>query len=92
MTSLLWVVNTLNYFVSGQMFPLDLLGSPWAGILRALPFQYLAYFPAMIFLEKVPPDQLVRGLLTEVAWVAVLVVLTQWLYARGLRRYSAFGG
>jgi ABC-2 type transport system permease protein len=91
-TSLLWVVSTLNYFVSGQMFPLDLLGPPWAGVLRALPFQYLAYFPAMVFLEKVPPDQLVRGLLTEAAWVAVLVVLARWLYARGLRRYSAFGG
>jgi ABC-2 type transport system permease protein len=25
-TSLLWVVSTLNYFVSGQMFPLDLRG------------------------------------------------------------------
>src|SRR5262245_2076116 len=48
-SSLLYVVNTLNYFVSGHMFPLDLLPSPWPTLLKVLPFQYLAYFPAMIF-------------------------------------------
>jgi ABC-2 type transport system permease protein len=91
-SSLLWVVNTLNYFVSGQMFPLDLLGSPWAEMLKALPFQYLAYFPATVFLGKVPGPQLARGLCIEVGWVVVLVLLSRFLYARGLRRYSAFGG
>jgi ABC-2 type transport system permease protein len=91
-TSLLWVIGTLNYFVSGQMFPLDILPSFWADFLRALPFQYLAYFPAIIFLGKVSGAELGRGLLIEVGWVVVLIVFTRWLYGRGLRRYSAFGG
>jgi ABC-2 type transport system permease protein len=90
-TSLLWVVNTLNYFVSGQMFPLDLLG-PWGAWLRLLPFKYLAYFPAMVFLGKIHGARLGEELLIECAWVLVLVVLARWLYARGLRRYSAYGG
>ena len=29
-TSLLYIVMTLNFFISGQMFPLDLLPQPWA--------------------------------------------------------------
>ena len=91
-TSLLWIVTTLNYFVSGQMMPLDLLPGFWAGLLRALPFQYLAYFPAVVFLGKVQGAALVRGLLAELAWAVALVLLTRWLYNRGLRRYSAFGG
>jgi ABC-2 type transport system permease protein len=91
-TSILWVVNTLNYFVSGQLFPLDLLPPFWAGVLRALPFQFLAYFPAMVFLGKVQGEELVHGVLMEAVWVVVLFVLARWLYARGLRRYSAFGG
>jgi ABC-2 type transport system permease protein len=91
-TSLLWVVNTLNYFVSGQMFPLELLGSPWDTILKSLPFPYLAYFPAMVFLGKVQGAELVRGLLAELAWAAGLIALSRGLYARGLRRYSAYGG
>src|SRR5262249_35117496 len=31
-TSLLYVVNTLNFFVSGHMFPLDLLPPFWASL------------------------------------------------------------
>jgi ABC-2 type transport system permease protein len=91
-SSLLYVINTINFFVSGQMFPLDLLGEQWAGALRSLPFQYLAYFPAMIFLGKVQGGDLVRGLLTETAWVVFFVVLARLLYRLGLRRYSAYGG
>jgi ABC-2 type transport system permease protein len=91
-TSLLWVVNTVNYFISGQMFPLDFLGPPWDTILKWLPFQYLAYFPAIIFLREVQGRALAEGLLMELAWAMVLIVLSRWLFARGLRRYSAYGG
>ncbi len=52
-TSLLYIVMTLNFFISGHMLPLDLLPEPWAGILKLLPFQYMAYFPAVVFLGKV---------------------------------------
>ena len=91
-TSLLWVVNTVNYFISGQMFPLDLLGPPWGTILKWMPFQYLAYFPAIVFLGEVQGRALVEGLLMELAWAVVLILLSRWLFARGLRRYSAYGG
>lgn len=91
-TSLLWVVNTLNFFVSGHMFPLDLLGSPWQEILKALPFQYMAYFPAAIFLGKVPTDELPQALLIQATWAAIFIGLSRYLYRLGLRRYSAYGG
>src|SRR5262249_46105756 len=52
-TSLLYVVNTVNFFVSGHMFPLDLLSPFWAGFLKTLPFQYMAYFPAAVLLGKI---------------------------------------
>jgi ABC-2 type transport system permease protein len=94
-TSLLWIVTTLNYFISGQMFPLDLLHdhAPFCErVLKELPFQYLAYFPAIVFQGKVQGMQLVYGLLREAAWALALIVLARTLYARGLRRYSAYGG
>jgi ABC-2 type transport system permease protein len=91
-TSLLWVVNTINYVISGQMFPLELLPDFWVGLLKALPFQYLGYFPAVVFLGKVQGADLARGLLLELAWAVAFALLTRWLYARGLRRYSAYGG
>jgi ABC-2 type transport system permease protein len=91
-TSFLYVANTVNFFISGQMFPLDLLSPFWAGLLKALPFQFLAYFPATIFLGKVQGLDIVYGLLGEVGWALVFIVLTRVLFRFGLRRYSAFGG
>jgi ABC-2 type transport system permease protein len=91
-TSFLYVVNTLNFFVSGHMFPLDLLSPFWAGLLKMLPFQYMAYFPAAVFLGKIEGSDLWYGLLAELAWALVFIVLTRVLFRLGLRRYSAYGG
>ncbi len=91
-TSLLYIVMTMNFFISGQMLPLDLLPQPWASILKALPFQYMAYFPAVVFLGKVRGADLAWGLLGELAWAVFFIVLARGLFRLGLRRYSAFGG
>jgi len=91
-TSLLYIVMTLNFFISGHMLPLDLLPQPWAGLLKALPFQYMAYFPAVVFLGKIKGQALVLYLLGELAWAVVFLLLARGLYRLGLRRYSAFGG
>jgi ABC-2 type transport system permease protein len=91
-TSFLYIINTLNFFVSGHMFPLDLLPPFWSSALQMLPFQYLAYFPAMVFLEMKPSHEVVNGLLMELLWAVVFIVLARVLYRTGLRRYSAYGG
>ena len=63
-----------------------------ARVLQFLPFHYLAYFPAMVFLgQKTGPD-LWYGLLIELGWAVLFVVLARVLYRVGLRRYSAYGG
>ena len=91
-TSLLFIVMTLNFFISGQMLPLDLLPAPWSSLLKFLPFQYMAYFPAVVFLGKVQGPDLVRGLLAEAAWAVGFMLLARMLYRMGLRRYGAYGG
>ncbi len=91
-TSLLYIVMTLNFFISGQMLPLDLLPQPWSGLLKILPFQYLAYFPAVVFLGKIQGTALWLHLLGELLWGVFFMILTRALFRLGLRRYSAFGG
>jgi ABC-2 type transport system permease protein len=91
-TSLLYIVMTLNFFISGHMLPLDLLPEPWSSLLKVLPFQYMAYFPAVVFLGKVKGMTLLLHLLGELIWAAFFVLLARGLYRMGLRRYSAFGG
>ena len=91
-TSMLYIVMTMNFFLSGHMFPLDLLPQPWSTILKILPFQYLAYFPAVVFLGKVQGWELVYGLTLQMLWAVFFFLLARRLYARGLKRYSAYGG
>jgi ABC-2 type transport system permease protein len=91
-TSILYIINTLNYFVSGHMFPIDLLPEGWVVFLKALPFHYLAYFPAMVFLNKITGEDLVWGLGVGLFWALACCVIARLLYQRGLRQYSAYGG
>jgi ABC-2 type transport system permease protein len=94
-TSFLYIINTLAFFVSGQMFPLDLLDSfspLLVKTLKFLPFNYLAYFPAAVFLGKIQGHDLVFGLAAGVAWIMFFVLVARCLYYTGLRRYSAYGG
>jgi ABC-2 type transport system permease protein len=91
-TSLLYIVMTLNFFISGHMLPLDLLPQPWSTILKTLPFQYMAYFPAVVFLGKVRGWELVYQLVAGMFWAIFFIVLSRVLFRMGLGRYSAFGG
>ena len=91
-TSVLYIVMTMNFFISGQMLPIDFLPAPWSTLLKALPFQYMAYFPAVVFLGKIKGTTLLWGLAGELAWACFFVVLARGLYRLGLRRYGAYGG
>lgn len=91
-TSLLYIVMTVNFFISGHMLPLDLLPERWYNLLMFLPFHYMAYFPAVVFLGKVTGWKLFYFLAGEVAWIIFFMVLARVLYRLGLKRYSAFGG
>lgn len=90
--SLLFVYMLFSFFLSGHMFPLDMLPEPWHTIVELLPLQYLAYFPAAVFLGKITGFELVRHLLMEAGWIAFFMGMSRVLYHRGLKRYSGFGG
>lgn len=91
-SSLLFVYMLLTFFLSGHMFPLDLLGPPWTQLVDLLPLKYLAYFPAAIFLGKVTGDDLIRGMWIEAVWLCIFIGVSRLLLQRGIRRYSGFGG
>jgi len=94
-TSLTFIYMLMNFLLSGHMFPLELLPrepidiQQWIGY---LPFKYLAYFPAAVFLGKVDRSEMWQGLGLEAAWVLFFIILSRWMWSRGVKRYSGFGG
>jgi ABC-2 type transport system permease protein len=91
-SSLLFVYMLFNFFFSGHMFPLEVLPEPYRTWVGYLPLKYLAYFPAAVFLEKIPHEQLWRDMAVLAAWVAFFMLLSRRLMHAGFRRYSGFGG
>lgn len=91
-SSLLFVYMLLSFFLSGHMFPLDILPSPWDTVVKLFPLRYLAYFPAAVFLGKVTGAELLRELWLEALWIVVLIILCRAMWSRGVKRYSGFGG
>lgn len=91
-SSLIFIYMMINYFLSGHMIPLDWLPDPLGQWVQFLPFKYLAYFPAAVFLGRYDAAELARELLIELVWIAVLLLACRIAFARGVRRYGAFGG
>ncbi|MEM7452809.1 MAG: ABC-2 family transporter protein [Planctomycetota bacterium] len=91
-TSLAFIYMLLNFFLSGHMFPLELLPDGVESAVGFLPFKFLAYFPAAVFLGKVSGPEMYQGLAVELFWVIFFIVLSRVLWWRGVKRYSGFGG
>ncbi len=91
-SSLLFIYMLFSFFFSGHMFPLDILPAPWNSVVEATPLQYLAYFPAAVWLGKIEGNELIRGLWIEAAWVAFFMMTCRLAFHRGVRIYSGFGG
>ena len=99
-SSIIFAYMLVQYLLSGHMFPLDMLSGVETGIeglsvadlVRWLPFEYTAYFPAAVWLGKVQGAELVRSLAIEAGWVVAMAVACRIAWWRGTRRYSAFGG
>jgi ABC-2 type transport system permease protein len=79
--------------LGGQMFPLDLLPASVYNVAKYLPFYYQMYFPGAIFTGRISDfGAVVQGLAIQLVWVAVLLVIGNLLWVRGLRRHTAVGG
>ncbi|NDC53824.1 MAG: ABC transporter permease [Planctomycetia bacterium] len=99
-SSIIFAYMLVQYLLSGHMFPLDMLagvptglaGVSVADVVRWLPFEYTAYFPAAVWLGKIRGAELARALAIEAGWVVAMAVACRVAWWRGTRRYSAFGG
>jgi len=91
-STIVFILYSFEYFLSGQTFPLDIMPAWFQAILRWLPFPYELFFPVQVFLERVRGADLGMGLAIQAAWVLVLLALSQWVWNRGIRHYQAVGG
>jgi ABC-2 type transport system permease protein len=91
-STLIFVMFSFEYFLSGVIFPLDLL-PPWMqGFVKWSPLTYEMFFPVQIIMERVQGAALWQGLAIQAAWLVVVLMAAQFVWAAGLRKYQAVGG
>jgi ABC-2 type transport system permease protein len=78
-------------FLSGALFPMDVLPHVIQSFVMSLPFPYLIYFPIQVYLGKITGIPLVYGILTSLFWVIALGFLMKYIWARGLKAYESIG-
>lgn len=91
-STFIFILFAFEYLASGHLFPLDLLPAGLREILFLTPFPYQLYFPISVYLGKVTGLELWRGLGIQLLWVIVAYGFARWMWRRGIKRYSAFGG
>ncbi|MFC4101442.1 ABC transporter permease [Paenibacillus xanthanilyticus] len=78
--------------VSGGIFPTDILGPVVGRVLDWLPFAYTINFPVDVMNGRLGFAGIMEGLALQLVWIAVLTVIANLLWRRGMKSYSAVGG
>src|SRR5216117_3433068 len=83
-STIVFIVYSFEYFLSGQIFPLDIFQPVLQTILKWTPFPYEMFFPVQICMERVRGTALLEGLGIQALWLLMAYVMARMLWARGV--------
>ncbi|MGA2489087.1 MAG: ABC-2 family transporter protein [Anaerolineales bacterium] len=86
-----WIYQKLVFILGGMLIPLDFYPAWLQALAKSLPFAYMMYGPARLFVR---PDmtlfiQIIAG---QLLWLVVLGGLLVLTFSRGIRRLAINGG
>jgi ABC-2 type transport system permease protein len=90
--TVIFILFAFEYVAGGHMFPLDILPAGLRTVLEFTPFPYLLFFPVSVYLGRVTGPALASGLCIQAVWIVLAYCLARFVWSRGIRKYSAFGG
>lgn len=78
-------------FLGGLYLPLSLFPEKLARALNFLPFYYLYYFPANIYLNQISFNKLIVGFGISSLWLILLLFFYKVIWHFGIKQYESFG-
>jgi ABC-2 type transport system permease protein len=88
LTDVFWMLYLL---FGGGIAPLELLPEPLRTIAYYLPFRFMMSFPIEIMMGRLTAPEIWSGMVATALWGVVLFGAYRVLWARGMRRFGAFG-
>src|SRR4051812_46910496 len=91
-STIVFIVYSFEYFLGGQMFPVDIMPATVQAVMKWLPFYYELFFPIAIFLRPLRRVAMIEALAIQIGWVLVTWAAARLMWRRGLGHYQAVGG
>jgi ABC-2 type transport system permease protein len=91
-STVVFIVYSFEYFLGGQMFPIDLMPPAFQAVMKWLPFYYELFCPIAIFLERLQGAEMFEALAIQTFWLVALWAFARFMWKRGLGHYQAVGG
>ncbi len=91
-STIVFIVYSFEYFLGGQMFPIDIMPTGIQAAMKWLPFYYELFCPIAIFLERLRGAELIQALAIQTGWLLLAWAWANAMWKRGLGHYQAVGG
>ena len=91
-STIIFILYSFEYFLSGHVFPLDIMPAWLQGFVKWSPFSYELFFPVQVCMERITGRPLAEGLCIQAGWLLVTYLFARVRWYRGVRKYQAVGG
>jgi ABC-2 type transport system permease protein len=82
----------VSHFFAGSMIPLTFFSGPFRTVAELLPFRFLGYVPAAIYVGELEASEIPKALASQAIWLVVLTGLLWLAWRRAQRRLVVQGG
>lgn len=87
-----WSLSALTIVFSGSFLPLWFFPDFWFKVANALPFPYMGFIPAAIYMGEIASEDVGRTFLIGFAWILAIFIMVTFLWKRALKRLIIQGG
>jgi ABC-2 type transport system permease protein len=91
-STIVFIVYSFEYFLGGQMFPIDIMPPAVQAVMKWLPFYYELFCPIAIFLGRLKGAELVQALAIQTGWLFLAWAGANYMWKLELGHYQAVGG
>lgn len=86
------IMGAISKLLSGTLIPLIFFPSIVTKIFNLLPFSSIISTPTLIYLGKLKGMDMVKGILFQVIWVIIFMLLARWIWKKLIKQITILGG
>jgi ABC-2 type transport system permease protein len=86
-----WIYQKLVFILGGMLIPLDFYPVWLQNVSKSLPFAYMMYGPARLFVQF-DPKLFLQIIVGQIIWVTILGGIMVFAFSRGVQRLAINGG